>query len=292
MARPRVAAGSGESWHPAGGYVRIPDPDAGSIGVHSVSVGAGPDVVLLHGFVQASWCWRDVLEPLAERFAVHAVCVPGFGWSDKPRRASYRLAAQARRLLAWFDQRGIDVASVIGCSLGGALALELALLQPARVGALVLVNPAGAGRYPMAALASLQHEAFAPLLRLPGVPAGLQLGLRVAAYAQLPIDAHYMAHFMAPLRTDGAGAAALSVARRFNADLRALDQRLPEVAAPTLVVRGGRDRVIPERVVTRVAERLPHARLLRYAEAAHCPMEEEPARFAADVRDFLEPLAR
>jgi pimeloyl-ACP methyl ester carboxylesterase len=287
-----VPIGGDRSWHPAGSRIWLPEPEVGALAVHGVTLGHGPHLLLLHGFVQASWCWRDVLEPLARDHTVHAICVPGFGWSDKPRGVSYRLVDQAARVARWLDAMAIEVVDVVGCSLGGALALQLALDSPARVGRLVLVNPAGAGRYPMSMLAALQHERLAPLLRLPGVPLGLRTGLRTAAYAELPIDAHYMAHFLAPLRTDGAGEAALRVARTFNADLRALDARLDAVAAPTLVLRGGRDRVVPESIVRRVAQRVPQARWLRYDAAAHCPMEEMPGRFVDDVRDFLATAPR
>lgn len=300
MARPQVRIGPSDSWHPEGRRIAVPDLAGGTMRMHVVQRGAASDeagataaseLLLLHGFVQASWCWRDVIEPLARTRRVHAVCVPGFGWSDKPR-VSYRLGDQAERLLAFLDAQGIARVDVAGCSLGGSLALELALRAPDRVRSLILINPAGAGSYPMAWLARMQHERLAPLLRLPGVPLGLRAGLVGAAYAQLPVDDRYMAHFMAPLRTDGAGEAALQVARHFNADMQALAARLDAIAAPALVIRGGRDRVIPESVVRKIQRALPGARMLRYAEAAHCPMEEDPLRFVSDVGDFLATLDR
>ncbi len=276
------------SWHPKGHFVAVPVGDGpGSLSVHAVTLGRGPHLVLLHGFVQASWAWRHNLDALAERFTVHALCVPGFGWSAKPPRASFRLLLQARRVLAWLDRMGIEQTHLVGNSLGGALALQLAALSPDRVDRLVLVNPAGAGAYPMSQLARLQTRAWAPLLALPGIPFGLKLGLRYGAYAQLPIDDAYMAHFLAPLGTRGAGRAALDAARHFNRDLADLDRRLRGVLHPTLVIRGGRDRVIPERVTWRVANRLHDARVEAFAASGHCPMEEEPDRFNNAVLDHL-----
>lgn len=282
-----VAIGGDTSWHPAGHRLLIADPDVGRLALHAVSLGAGPDLLLLHGYVQASWCWRDVLEPLAQRYRVHALCLPGFGWSDNPIGAPMRLRHQAVRVRAWLDAMAIARCHVIGCSLGGATALQLALLEPGRVDRLVLANPAGAGVYPMAALAALQHPAFEPLLALPGVPYGLELGLRHAAYAQLPIDDHYMKHFLAPLRTEGAVAAALAVARSYNRDLAELHGGLRRIHQPTLIVRGDRDRVIPAKIVAGVARALPAAHLVRYPRSGHCPMEDEPLRFAADALAWL-----
>lgn len=284
-----VAIGGDRSWHPHGRRVRVPDADLGSLGVHAVTLGSGPHLVLLHGFVQASWCWRDVLDDLARHHTVHAVCLPGFGWSEKPTAAPMRLPDQARRLLTWLDVMGIGRADVVGCSMGGALALMLAARAPARLGRVVLVNPAGPGAYPMAWLAALQRRAWAPLLRLPGVPFGLRMGLRFTAYAQLPVDDAYMAHFLAPLRTPGAAESALAVASTYNADLRQLEAELAAVQAPALVIRGGKDRIIPGRVVQGIASALSDSRIVIYADAGHCPMEEEPTRFARDVLAFLGP---
>lgn len=285
--QPRVAIGGGRSWHAAGHHLRVPDPAAGTVGIHAVTVGQGPHLLLLHGFVQASWAWRHNLDALAEHFTVHAVCVPGFGWSDKPKICDFHLVEQARRILVWMDCMAIQRAHLVGNSLGAALALQIAALAADRVAHLVLVNPAGAGSYPMAWLARLQRPAWAPLLALPGIPFGLKLGLRYGAYAQLPVDDAYMAHFLAPLGTAGAPAAALAVARHYNADLAALDRRLRGILHPTLVIRGGADRVIPEAIVWRVANGLHDARVERFDASGHCPMEEEPARFNRVLLNFL-----
>lgn len=250
-------------------------------------MGQGPDVLLLHGFVQASWAWRHNIEALSAHFTVHALCLPGFGWSDKPKAASFRLAEQARRVLLWMTHMNISRADLVGNSLGGALALQLAALEPDRVRRMVLVNPAGAGSYPMAWLARMQLPAWAPALALPGIPFGLKLGLRYGAYRKLPVDDDYMSHFLAPLGTHGAAHAALSVAQSYNADLSALERRIGGILQPTLIVRGGADRVMPDRIVTRIAEQLPHSRLVRFSESGHCPMEEEPGRFNRVCAGFL-----
>lgn len=288
----RVPIGGDRSWHPRGRFVQVPDAGGRSIGVHAVTVGSGPHVILLHGFVQASWAWRHNLDALAAHFTVHALCVPGFGWSEKPASADYRLVEQARRVLLWMDCMGLVDAALVGNSLGGALALQIAALAPDRARRLVLLNPAGAGSYPMAWLAALQRRAWAPLLSLPGVPAGLKLGLRHAAYARLPVDDTYMAHFLAPLTTPGAPEAALAVAQTYNDDLTALSRRLRGILQPTLVIRGGADRVMPASVVWRVANGLHDARVVDFPASGHCPMEEEAERFNTVVIDFLRVTPR
>jgi pimeloyl-ACP methyl ester carboxylesterase len=286
----------GQSWHPCGHYVAAGDLPA----LHVVSLPLqGPPpalkqpqtdaeaIVFLHGYLQSSWTWRHNLAPLARHFAVHALCLPGFGWSDKPRYLAYRLDKQAERVLAALDALGVQRAHLVGNSLGGSLALQIALLAPARVGRLVLVNPASSGRYPMALAAALQHEWLEPLMYAPGGKLALTLGLRHAAYANLPVDRALVQSFWHPLQTPGAKRAALQVARHFNQDLQQLDTRLAEIGAPALLLWGRGDRIIPLASVQRLARRLGDARLELYDCSGHCPMEEEPLRFNREVQAFL-----
>lgn len=283
------------SWHPAGRWLDV----RGFGRLHAVSLprlrqgppAAGPDqprhVVLLHGFLQSSWTWRFNLQALQSEFDVHAVCLPGHGWSDKPRDQSYRLALQAERVLALLQQLGARDCHVVGNSLGGALALQLHLLDPRPQRRLVLVNPASQGRYPMAALAALQHELLEPLLHLPGVHWGLGQGLRHAAYVTLARDKAFLQQFFAPLQTPGARRAVLNVARYFNRDVAAVEQRLADVAAPVLLLWGKADRIVPLATVQKLERRLPDARLELYTGSGHCPMEEEPERFNTETLAFL-----
>ena len=276
---------AGQSWHPAGRHLALRS-FAGQR-LHVVSLGAGPHVVLLHGYIQSSWAWRHNLDALARHFTVHAVCLPGFGWSDKPARPSYRLLHQAERVLELLALLGAETVHLVGNSLGAALALEVAVLAPHRVGRLVLVNPAGAGTYPIASVARLQHEAWEPLFRLPGVPQVLALGLRHGAYARLDVDAAFLRAFLGPLYSAGGLHAALKVARSFHADLAALDRRLPDIPQPAYVAWGQGDRIVPRTVIERVARRLPDARLEPFDCSGHCPMEEEPERFNREAVAFL-----
>ena len=275
------------AWHPQGQWLAL-DSFAGAR-VHFVRPrpNAGPPLLLIHGFAQSSWAWRLVLAQLSQQFDAIAVCLPGLGWSDKPHGADYRFATQVARLTELLERLGLPAAHVCGNSMGGALALWLAAAQPQRVAKLVLVGPAAHGMFPAALAAELQHEALAPLWQLPGFDRLLKLGLTHGAYKHLPVDEHYMAHFLAPLRSDGAVRATLRIARYFRQDLQALEPFLPLVRAPTLLIRGKHDLLVPGHIARHILRRVPHARLLVYAASGHCPQEEEPGRFVADVRDFL-----
>ncbi len=288
------------SWHRHGRRVVVAsEPDGRPLALHVVTVGDGPDLVLLPGYLQSSWSWRHNLVALAGRFRVHAVCLPGFGWSDRPQNVEYRLDDQLRRLLGCLDALGIGRFDLIGHSLGGSLALRLCLTHPERVGRLVLVSPAVSGLYPMALIAALQHPRWAPLLALPGVPHGLWAGLQHIAYRGATIDADYMDRFLLPLHDPGGRRAALAIARAYNADLAANDRLIaavrplpPALAARVAILHGDHDLLVPSRAVARLASRLPVVRRFRFAASGHCPMEEEPGRFNRVVLEHLDESTR
>src|SRR5262245_51171137 len=104
--------------------------------------GTGEPLVFLHGLLASSASWQDVLAPASAGRPAIAVDLPGFGASDRPWPHDYTVAGQARSLLNFLDARGIRRAVLVGNSLGGATALYLAAEHPARVAALVLVEPA------------------------------------------------------------------------------------------------------------------------------------------------------
>lgn len=273
------------SWHPQGRWLVLPSLPGR---VHVVTQGQGPHVLMLHGFLQSSWAWRMNLETLARHFTVHALCVPGAGWSDKPS-VGYGLAGQARRVLEAMTLLGIHRAHLIGNSLGGALALQVAVDAPDRVDRLVLVAPAGAGLYPATVAASLQHPIAAPLLKLPVLAPALRLALQWGAYPRMAVDEAVMHRFLQPLRSAGGAKAALAMARHFPRDVAALERRLGELHHPVLLIWGECDRVVPLEAVLRVQKRLRDARLERFDCSGHCPMEEEPERFHREVLAFLLP---
>ncbi len=274
-------------WHPAGQLV----PVAGFGNLHVVSLPGpaptAPVAVLLHGFLQSSWTWRHNLAALAAQFTVHAVCLPGFGWSDKPAQQSYRQSHQAERIVALLEVLGVTQAHLIGNSLGAALSLHLALVAPARVGKLVLVNPAASDLGLWSAAVAAHQAPLQPLWHLPGMRRLFGLGLRHVAYASVPIDQAFVDQWFANLDTPGAKRAATQVLRHYGKDLRALEARLPDIVHPALVLWGQSDRIVPRATAESLARRLGDGRLEIFDCSGHCPMEEEPALFNREVLRFL-----
>lgn len=216
-------------------------------------VGTGEPLVLVHG-LSGSWrWWSRLLELLAVRRRVHVVDLP-------PVRHPVRAAELSAWLVRWLDAVGLERADIAGHSLGGLVAAELAATHPERVRRLVLVAPAGipCGR-------SLTRRAV-PLV-----------GTLYAVRRSLPMitaDA---------LRT-GPLAMARGIAFVSSRDLRA---DLAGVRAPTLLVWGERDRLVPPRIADEWQQLVPDVRLV-YLPCGHVPMLEAPRQLAECMLAFLD----
>src|SRR5882762_10007752 len=110
--------------------------------VHYQEKGMGTPLVLIHGFTSSTYSWKDVFEPLSKNFRVIAVDLKGFGFSGKPD-GDYTRRAQAILVAHLLDYLKIDKAWLCGNSMGGEIALNLALHNPARVAGLILIDSAG-----------------------------------------------------------------------------------------------------------------------------------------------------
>src|SRR5438105_8474615 len=120
--------------------------DLGSLRVHHMCGGRGPAVLFVHGLGSSGYMeWRRALEPTAAGHRVFAPDLPGYGRTDKPR-ARYTIPYFARFISRYMEDRGLRSAALVGTSLGGRIALEVALEEPRLVRKLVLVNTLGLGR--------------------------------------------------------------------------------------------------------------------------------------------------
>ena len=237
--------------------------------------GEGAPLLLIHGLGYARWGWEPVVEPLSRSFDVILFDNRGIGESDAPP-GPYSVAELAADALQVLDEAGVERAHVLGTSLGGMVAQELALAAPDRVDRLVLVSttPGGVESFPMpeqtvqlmtsgATLRQFVENALAP-----GVDSELvDRILRHRERTAQPFDAW------------SAQAAA-------GATFDALD-RIEAIAAPTLVLHGTEDAVVDSRNTALLALRIPDARVELFAGGGHIFFWEQPERFARVVTEFL-----
>ena len=256
--------------------------------------GEGPPLVLLHGAGDNSLDWRWVLPALARKHRVYAPDLPGSPDSARPA-ADYSPAFFERSVAAFVDALGIGRATLVGNSLGGLVALRLALSEPARVGALVLVDSAGLGRAVNPAFNSVKvpglAEASIPLWRTRAggyQRAWARAALLFAHPTRVPRE--WLAEQCRLARSPGYLEAHVTVMRALVSPFgqrEVLMDRLPLLEMPTLVVWGERDRVFPRSQARRAVAHIRGGSLSLIPDCGHLPHIECPETFVAALDRFL-----
>ncbi len=122
--------------------LQVHDVLAGRHRISSLTMGHGRDVLLLHGLGGTRASFFETAAALSQRYRVHAPDLPGFGSSTKPARGAYNARWFAEIMLEMMDEQEISRAHIVGNSMGGRIALEMAMIAPERVHALGLLCPA------------------------------------------------------------------------------------------------------------------------------------------------------
>jgi pimeloyl-ACP methyl ester carboxylesterase len=261
--------------------------DIDGLRIHYQDKGDGPVLVLLHGSLSSVYSWKDVLDPLAERFRVIAVDFKGFGFSSK-NAGDYTKRSQAQLLVRLLDQLKIERAVLCGNSMGGEIALNVARYDPQRVSGLVLVDSAGIdiGGVSVVPSFSLWPIIGPALTALTLVSDGVvRNGLRTSFYDQSKVTDERVAAYYRPLQTrDGQHAAYLS---RRQSGMFPIEGEISKIRQPALIIWGADDRQIPLEAGIRLNAMLSGSRLVVLERCGHIPQEETPERFVREVLNFV-----
>ena len=251
----------------------------------------GSAVLLLHGQPGGAADWADVIDLLGPDIRPVAVDRPGW---DGVRRAE-DLAGNVRAAIAELDARSIDRAVIVGHSLGAAIAAWLAAQHPERTSALVLVAPAAnlASLYPVDRwLAAPVAAELASSAALGGVGLALSLApVRNRIAARTGLAGGYLRTMRRSVLKPVSWLAYASEQRALVRGLPALEARLGDIAAPTTIVSGGLDRVVPPRAAQGLADQIPDARLVVEPTAGHMLPQREPELVARAIREAVQASA-
>lgn len=265
--------------------------------VNTIELGdeqASKTLVFVHGL---SGCWANWLEQLpvfGEGYRAIALDLPGFGASPMPD-GEISMARYARLLDGLLDQLGVDAAAVVGNSMGGFIAAELAISFPQRVERLVLVSAAGITTHAhpstMRVLPAIRRVERVLAMGAAWVASRSDTVARRARLrdATLNVVMRHPSRLPAALAAEqlrGAGKPGFMQALEatIGYDVR---ERLPEIACPTLIVWGDSDRLIPVRDADVFAELIPDSRKVVFQDTGHVAMLERPAAFNSLLSDFL-----
>ena len=244
--------------------------------------GTGDPVLLIQGLGYARWGWRPLIGLLAGHFRVITFDNRGIGDSSIPP-GPYTAAEMATDALAVLDAAGVGSAYIIGTSLGGMIAQEIAIDHEARVAKLVLIctTPGGTQAHPIPE-ATLQLIAEAPSL-----PPEVSLRKFVVnALGKDPdpdlIETIFEFRMANPPDPTGWGAQAIAGAT-YSAG-----ERVSRISAPTLLIAGTSDRVIDHRNSELLRDIIPDATLNLVPDAGHLVFWEHPELVASTIIDFLQ----
>ena len=257
--------------------------------------GKGPAVLLIHGMAGSSRTWHDVMQLLARDYTVVAPDLLGHGESAKPM-GDYSLGAYASGLRDLLGALGIERATLVGQSLGGGVAMQLAYQHPELCERLVLVGSGGLGRevsWMLRALALPAAEYVIPVLFPRFVRTG---GEKVVAFfrnrgVRAPHIAEMWSAYASLTETENRRAFIRTVRAVIDPggqSVSARDRLYLAAAVPTLIAWGDRDEIIPVQHAYDTHELLPESQLEIFEGAGHFLHVEYPARFAEVLRDFIE----
>jgi len=240
-----------------------------------------PAVVLLHAIATSSEMWLPQLGVWSSAFRVVRMDLPGHGASEAPV-GPLTLRDYAERVKEALDELHIERAAIVGLSLGGMIAQAFALAYPDRLNALVLAHTSARTELPVREMWNRRLEQFEQHgLEAQAAPTLERWFTRAFALAS-PMTLEWLARQIRSTSPSGYSAAVAAI--------QALDheERLREIAVPTLVVAGEDDSAVPPAAAAGIAERVPGARLLVLKDAAHLGNVQQPVVFTERVGEFLQ----
>jgi 2-hydroxymuconate-semialdehyde hydrolase len=260
--------------------------DAGGIQTSYLEAGAGDPVVMLHGSgpgVSAMANWQHNTGALSQRFHVLAPDIVGFGATERPDDISYSLRTWTDHIWAFLDAHGIEKTAIVGNSLGGRIALQMATDSPDRITKMVLMGTPGVGMTLTEGLAALRayqpsHAAMRDLLRnyFAVDPTMITDDLVATRYEASVADGAYEAYramFFDP--------------RHAGSELGITAEEVRAIDTPALLVHGREDKVVPMQVSVTMLGLLPNADLHVFSACGHWTQIERADEFSALVADYL-----
>lgn len=263
----------------------------GPLAMHYIEKGAGSrHLLFLHGFRAHSYTWKALMDPLAKAgYHVWSIDLIGYGLSDKPDNVIYSVDFFVQQVHAFMEAQSISQAHLIGNSMGGGLALSLALAHPHCVSSLTLLSALG---YPLdlplyISLGRHINQIWIPFLGPQMVKYCLK---QIVFNGELVTDEQVEAYSL-PYRFPGGVAASLLTLQKFdNQRLVEMGQHYASLTYPILIIWGDHDILIPVSHYEKFLKDFPHAERLLIANCGHIPQEEAPEQVLTALLPFLNKI--
>jgi pimeloyl-ACP methyl ester carboxylesterase len=262
--------------------VHIHDVQVGRHRISSLTMGDGPDVLLLHGLGGTRASLFETAAALSRRYRIHAPDLPGFGSSCKPALGAYNARWFAEIMLGLMDELDISTSHIVGNSMGGRVAIEMGLTAPQRVGALALLCPAVAwirrGLHPIVRMLRPEFGLLPHTFRRSTVASQFWSMFHDRHQLDPAVGDLVVDEFRRIYHTAGARYAFLASARNIYLEApfgrSGFYPRLAELSRPALFVWGSHDRVVPVAFSRHVRKWLPQAEQITIDACGHVPQVE------------------
>ncbi len=251
--------------------------------------GNGPPLVLVAGLGYSRWMWHKMVPGLAQNFQVISYDNRGVGESDKPA-GPYNAQLLAEDLACLLEELGVGETAVFGHSMGGFVAQAFALAYPEKVSKLILsaTNFGGPRHVPVTqeALAVLMDTSSDPLTRLRN---GILISCAEGFAERQPAIVDEWLAYRAEHPIDPAGyQAQMGVGLSLMSEAACFEHKLSAITAPTLILSGAEDKVVPPANVDLLAQTIPHAETAIIDQAGHFFPFEQPETAVTIVTKFLQ----
>lgn len=269
--------------------------DAGAVRLAYRDKGKGRPVMLLHGFGASSYTWRHIEPALVkEGYRVLTLDLKGFGLSDKPLDEKYSIFHQAELVSTFIRQMQLKDLSVVGHSLGGGVALVLALDKNAdvrkRITKLVLIDSVAYSQNIPIAFNILRTPVLGQIgSRLVPIEVQTRVALKLAYFDDSKFDSEDVKNYANALKDKGSRHAMIQTARQILPEnLPELSQRYSTIKTPTLILWCDHDKVIKPIIGLRLHNNLPNSTFRVIRDCGHLPQEEKPDETTKALQLFLK----
>lgn len=245
-------------------------------------------IVLLHGTSSSLHTWDGWVNALKDEHRVIRFDMPGFGLTGPSPDNNYTIENYSRIVVAVLDNLQIDHCMLAGNSLGGYVAWATAALHPGRVERLILIDASG---YPYQAQSvpigfKIARIPVLNKLMEEVLPRGIVESSVKNVYGNPSLVTPELIDRYFDLTTRAGNRKALAERLR-QTQPGSLVKQVPELKLPTLILWGGRDRLIPPDIGDRFHKEIVGSKLVRFNELGHVPQEEDPTRTVTALKEFL-----
>lgn len=250
--------------------------------------GQGDPVILIHGITTYSFIWRKLIPILDKTYRVLAIDLPGCGASSKTIDEPYSIKNHAHMLKAFLDFNEIEKAHIVGHDVGGGVCQIFAVNYPEMCASVSLINSVAYDFWPVQPIIAMRTPIIRQLAMAALDKGALRLIVSRGMYHKENLNRELLDLFWQPMKTKQGRKAFLHFAASLDhTNLLEIADNLHQLSLPFLIIRGDKDPYLSAAIAEKLAENIPHAKLLRIPTGSHFIQEDEPELLCSELTSFF-----